>query len=121
MFKFFRKKDNLKSKNVNTLDFSEIDSNEKALELFDKNELIKVHLMPLEFGGQDNSDNFLLVPEFVMIFKQKFDEMIGELLANGKGLKYSVEPEYKGNSFIPSKLKIKVTGDSKFSETINIW
>ncbi|WP_298487027.1 hypothetical protein [uncultured Maribacter sp.] len=121
MFKWFKKNNNSKSENGNAPDFSKIDSNKKAIGLFKKGELAEIHLMPLEFGGEDSPMNILYVPEFVKVFKQKFDKMIEELLADGKKLNYSAEPEYKGKSFIPSKLKINVTGDSEFSETINIW
>jgi hypothetical protein len=102
-------------------DFSDIDSNEKAIELFNKRQLAKVYLMPLEFGGQDGPMNYLFVPEFVVELKSRFDLMIEKLLIEGKKLGYSAEPEYKGKSFIPSKLNITVTGEVKFKETIEIW
>ncbi|TCI90952.1 hypothetical protein [Tenacibaculum sp. M341] len=121
MFKWFKKKNSSNSENENGLDYSKIDSNEKAIELFKKGELTELHLMPLEFGGQDIPMNILYVPEFAKMFKLRFDKMIEELLIDGEKLSYSAEPEYKGNSFIPSKLKIMVTGDSEFVETINIW
>jgi len=102
-------------------DYSEIDSNQKAVDLFNKGELTKIYLMPIEFGGIESPMNSLYVPEFTKMFKQRFDKMIEKLLVDGKKLSYSAEPEYKGKSFIPSKLKISVTGDSEFNETINIW
>lgn len=77
--------------------------------------------MPLEFGGQDVPMNALYVPEFAQVFKAKFDNMTEQLLIDGKKLGYSARPEYKGNSFIPSKLLITVTGDATIEETINIW
>ena len=121
MFKWFKKKDNSNSENGNGPDFSKIDSNKKAIELFKKGELSELHLMPLEFGGEDSPVNILYVPEYAKVFKLRFDKMIEELLIDGKNLSYSAQPEYKGDSFIPSKLKISVTGDSEFTETINIW
>ncbi len=102
-------------------DFSGIDSNEKAIALFEKGELSKIYLMPLEFGGEDIDVNTLYVPEFVQVFKKQFDKIVEDLLIDGKRLSYSAEPEYKGKSFVPSKLTIVVTGDSEFTETINIW
>lgn len=47
--------------------------------------------------------------------------MVEELLRDGKELAYSAEPAYKGSSFIPSALTINVTGESEFTEVINIW
>ena len=102
-------------------DFSGIDSNIKAIALFEKGELSKIYLMPLEFGGEDIDVNTVYVPEFVQVFKKQFDKIVEDLLIDGKRLSYSAEPEYKGKSFVPSKLTIVVSGDSEFTETITIW
>jgi hypothetical protein len=77
--------------------------------------------MPIEFGGMESAMNSLYVPEFAQKFKKGFDSIIEELLIKGKKLSYSAEPEYKGKSFIPSKLIINVTGESEIKEVINIW
>ena len=105
----------------NKLDYSEIDSSKKAFKLFKKGKLSKIYLMPLEFGGDEKSVNIMYVPEFVKVFKKKVDKKVEGLLIDGEKLSYSAEPEYKGKSFVPSKLKIIVTGDSEFIETIDIW
>ena len=120
MFNWFKKKTNQELENK-VIDYSDIDSNEKALSFYKKGELSKIYLMPLEFGGQDIPMNSLYVPEFVQTFKERFDKMIEQLLIDGKNLSYSAEPEYKGKSFIPSNLIISVNGDSELKETINIW
>ena len=102
-------------------DYSDIDNIEKAIELFKKGELSQIYMMPLEFGGEDSAENILYVPEFVETFKNKFDKIVEDLLLDGKKLSFVATPEYKGKSFVPSKLKLVVTGDSEFTETINIW
>ncbi|KAB1154255.1 hypothetical protein F7018_14895 [Tenacibaculum aiptasiae] len=121
MFKWFKKKKSAESKSSNGPDFNDIDSNDKAFNLFKKGELTKIHLIPVEFGGEDSNINTLYVPEFVSVLKMRFDQMIEDLLIEGKELSYSANPEYKGKSFIPSALKISVTGDSEFTEVIEIW
>jgi len=121
MFKWFKKKENRTTESGNGTDFSRITTKSKAVDLYKKGELVKVHLMALEFGGEDSERNILYVPEFAQTFKHRFDKMIEELLIDGKKLSYSAEPEYKGKSVVPSKLKISVTGESEFKETINIW
>jgi len=121
MFNWFKKKSSSESNNGNGPDYSNIDSKQKALDLFEKGELSKMYLMPLEFGGQDDPRNVLYVPEFAQTIKQRFDKMIGELLMGGKNLTYSAQPEYKGKSFIPSKLVVVADGDAQFTEIINIW
>ncbi|EDP97698.1 hypothetical protein U8527_05100 [Kordia algicida OT-1] len=121
MFGFFKKKNNTDETPINGPDYSMIDSNEKAIDLYKKGELVKLYLMPLEFGGEDSPVNTLYVPEFAQEFKQRFDVMVEELLREGKELAYSAEPAYKGSSFIPSALTIKVTGESEFTEVIQVW
>ena len=118
VFGFFKGK---KSNDKSPLDFSVIDSNGKAIELYNKGQLAKLFLMPLEFGGEDGPRNCLFAPEFAVELKSRVDSMIENLLIEGKQLSYSASPEYKGKSFIPSKLNITVTGDVQFKETIEIW
>jgi hypothetical protein len=102
-------------------DYSQIDSQEKAQALCAQKELVKLHLMPLDWGGTDVALNIIYVPEFVLEAKSRIDGMIEELLAAGHNLQYSASPEYKGNSFIASKLVIKVAGDREMEATIEIW
>jgi len=102
-------------------DYSQIDSQEKAQALYVQKELVKLHLMPLDWGGQDVAMNIIYVPEFVLEQKSRLDGMIEELLAAGHNLRYSASPEYKGKSFIASKLVIKVSGDREMEATIEIW
>ena len=120
LFDIFRKKqDDSTAKPV--LDYSTIDSKEKAQELFAKGQLVKLYLMPLEFGGPDSSINTLLVPEFANNQKKNFDSKVYDMLKSGLQLNYSANPEYKGSSFIPGKLIINVKGDKTITEVINIW
>jgi hypothetical protein len=102
-------------------DYSHIDSNEKAQQLCAQKELVKLHLMPLDWGGEDVALNTIYVPEFVLEQKARLDGVIEELLEAGHNLSYAASPEYKGNSFIASKLIIKVSGDRQMEATIEIW
>ena len=88
-------------------DFSKIDSQAKAEELFRRGELEKLFLMPLEFGGQDIPVNTLYVPVGVADLKAGIDNnVIGPLAAEGKITKYTATPEYQGKSFIPIAINI---------------
>jgi hypothetical protein len=120
LFDLFKKKQENQSAQV-IRDFSTIDSNEKAQELFAKGELVKLYLMPLDFGGQDSPMNTLFVPEFANNKKNDFDSKVYDMIASGIKLGYSANPEYKGSSFIPSKLIINLKGDKTITETIEIW
>lgn len=103
------------------LDYSAIDSNEKAKALFVEGQLVKLYLMPLAFGGEDLPINTLFVPAFANNSKNNFDEEVYNMLKSGFKLHYSATPQYKGNSFIPCKLVISLQGDKTITEEINIW
>ena len=118
MFDWFNKK----SPQPNGPDFSEIDSQAKAEDLFRRGELEKLFLMPLEFGGQDIPVNTLYVPVGVADIKAGIDNnVIGPLAAEGKISKYTATPEYQGKSFIPIAIKIVASDPGEFTTTINIW
>jgi len=109
---------------VQTLDFSEVNSLQKAHGLFSAGKLEIVYLFPLEFGGKQIPQNTLYVPLGIAAIKQRFDSMIGELVKQGKVTKYTAAPEYKGNSFIPSKIKITTSDCGKpdsLNPVIDIW
>ena len=119
IFNFFKKKAN--EDQQSPPDFSEIDSLKKAMALYSEKILSMIYLMPLEFGGTEAQINTLFVPEFVVALKARFDAMILDLLKEGKKLSYTAYPEYKGTSFIPGRLIIKVSGDASLEEIIAIW
>jgi hypothetical protein len=120
-FNWIKSKFGSTDRNSQGPDYTTIDSNEKAIALYQKGNLVKLYLMPIEFGGQDIAMNCVYVPQFVQIFKERFDLMVGKMVEEGKQLNYSASPQYKGNSFIPSQILISVTGDAQFSEEIKVW
>ena len=103
-------------------DLSWIDSREKADELFLKGELEKLHLMPLELGGDDNPLNVLYVTVGLAGIKSGFDNnVVVPLAQNGKITKYKAVPEYQGNSVIPISIKITASDPGQVTLTLNIW
>src|SRR4030095_16924420 len=119
MFGFFKKKE--KSPPAGP-DFSQIDSQAKAEQLFQSGTLEKLFLMPLAFGGEDVPGNVLYVPLGATDIKCGIDtNIIGPLAEEGKISKYKAEPEYQGDSFIPIAIKITAWDPGQFTTTINIW
>jgi len=103
-------------------DFSNVDSQAKAEEMFRNGNLEKLFLMPLEFGGQDHPLNVLYVPVGVAAIKAGIDlNVIGPLASEGKFNQYKAEPEYQGKSFIPIAIKVTAWDPGQFTSTINIW
>lgn len=79
--------------------------------------------MPLRFNGEESVNNRVFVPPFVCELKDRYDDMVKQLLVEGKVNGYSCMPEYKGRSFIPSTIQISASYNGKvvFQEKIEIW
>lgn len=107
--------------NVNPLDFTEIDSLEKAESKYRHGELSVIYLFPPGLGGVETPQNAVYVPHFVEMFKERFDHLVEELRDQGKVTGYSASPEYKGKSFIPSALMLEAKGIGGITERIEIW
>ena len=107
-------------KEVEGVDYSSVKTNEMAKELCEKNVLSQLYIVPLHFGGEDESNNILYVPPEIVELKQRYDSVAEKMLVES-GTRYVCTPEYKGKSFVPSALHIMVTGKTRFSQTIKIW
>jgi hypothetical protein len=105
-------------------DFSKVDSLDKARALEAEGMLVPILLFPAEFGGQDLPENVVYVPKEAAAAK---DLITGTLLGFAQdGLidQLSVEPTYKGTSFIPSRILMKASHsakEGKFNPTVEIW
>ncbi len=103
--------------------FEEINSRDKAREEYKKGNLEILYLLSPMFGGSTNEDNILYVPIGINKLKESYDNIIADLLEQGKVKSYNCQPEYKGESSIPSKITITSgkNGNIVFKETIHIW
>lgn len=112
-----------KLKKKNEISFIDVDSNEKAIDLANKGVLKPLYLMPLRFSGEESAQNRVFVPQAIVELKDRYDDIVEELLIQEKVNGYLCTPEYKGNSFIPSKISLvaKKDGIPIFTETINVW
>lgn len=103
--------------------FETIDSIIKAKEEVEKGNLEHLYLISPMFGGAQDESNILYVPIGINKIKDSYDNIIANLLREEKVETYNCYPEYKGESFVPSKIVI-VSGKNGidiFKETINIW
>ena len=109
---------------VSTLDFSHVTSRAIAERLFEAGELERILLFPLEFGGEDIPPNVLYVPLGLADVKTQVDSMVARLVEDGNATNYAAEPEYKGASHIPCRLRIRawVPGrQGSFESVIEMW
>lgn len=107
--------------NPEPLDFSTIDSLEKAKSFHQKGLLRKTYLFPLEFGGEDVDVNVIYLPRHAANKKKTIEEHVMQLAQQGKIENYSAKPIYKGKSFIASAIEIEASGSGGLKQTIEIW
>lgn len=105
-------------------DFSDLDSLDKVERLYREGKLERLYLFPLDLGGQDIPQNIVYVPVGFAQIKSQLDGTVKKMLQDGSVSRYSASPEYKGRSFVPSKIIIKAWHPEKtgsFSPTIEVW
>ena len=106
------------------LDFSHVDTQEKALALVQEGKLFKIQLFPAEFGGEDAPQNVVYVPVGIPEIKDQITGTLVRFVQDGLIDNLQVNPEYKGNSFVPSKINMKTSHSGKageFNPSIEIW
>jgi hypothetical protein len=103
-------------------DYSHVDSPEKAIALFQRGELVKLLLMPQDFGGADVPLNVVYVPEFVMDVKAGIDmNVVMPMIQQGEAWRYAAHPRYEGASVVPTAIAITATDPGSFQTQIRIW
>ncbi len=111
-------------KSVGIADFSEVTSFSDAREMVSRGELEVLYLVSQRFGGSGDPENCVFVPPGTAEIKEQYDDVIEELLKEGRIRNCSCVPQYKGRSVIPSRLTITAftpEGKPEFTETISIW
>ena len=103
-------------------DFSDVDQ-QAAAELGRQGVLAPLYMMPPRFGGAESEHNRLWVPPAAVELKDRWDGMVEQLLRQGKVNGYACTPEYKGDSFVPSRITVEAKMDGKpvFTESVSIW
>src|SRR4051812_3808340 len=103
-------------------DFSRVDSQERAEELVSRGELVKLHLVPPDFGGSEDVHNLVYVPPFLVELKQHTDaNMILPLIHDGRVRSYTATPRYEGTSFVPAAIEIRAFDPGEFQTSLRIW
>lgn len=106
------------------LDFSDVTTKEKAEALYAQGKLEKILLFPSELGGKDIPQNSVFVPLGISEIKNRLTGTLARFVSEGQINNLTVEPEYKGESFIPSRIKMRAWHTDKkgeFTPSIEIW
>jgi hypothetical protein len=109
---------------MNSLNFSHVDSLDKAFRLASEGILEPSFLLPVEFGGASDPRNTLYVPTGIAAVKYGHDmNVILPLIQAGKVQEYYAAPEYEGGSIVPAAINIRAWGntDVEVNLRIDIW
>ncbi len=113
-----------KAEDVKALDFAHIDSKEKALAAAKNGELFPILLFPKIFGGEEVDVNTVYVPPGIPEIQNQLLGTLARFVEQGLVDQLQVNPEYKGTSFIPSKIQMRTSKEGtegQFNPTIEIW
>lgn len=103
-------------------DWSQVDSQAKAEELVARGDLVRLLLLPADFGGDDDPGNVVYVPPFAADLKDGFDmNTVLPLIESGKVTRYQAVPRYDGASFVPSAIDIRASEPGDVQMTLEIW
>lgn len=106
-------------------DFSHVRSLAQAKELVNEGKLFKVLLFPEEFGGKDIPPNVVYVPRGIPEARERVIGTLLRLAREGTIDRLEVNPEYKGDSFVPSKIRMRAWHSGKqggeFQPSVDIW
>ena len=105
-------------------DFSKVTSAALAEAEVKKGNLVRIHLFPLEFGGQDVPQNVTWIPAGMEDMRLKLMGTLEKFAGEGLINKLSVEPQYSGDSFVPCRITYNASHSEKsggFTPTLELW
>jgi hypothetical protein len=104
-------------------DYSSISSHAAAQQASESGQLVKILLLPAELGGSDIARNVVFVPPTIAKIKQSSDLELFAAIREGLS-EVSVVPEYRGASFVPSRIKMtaaRPNATPEFELVIVVW
>lgn len=104
-------------------DFSSIVSMRAVEEASQKAQLMKTLLLPAELGGRDVPENVVFIPPHAKEIKENSTNELLSAVRQGM-TEVAVFPEYRGTSFVPSKIIISAARSGmrpEYELEIRIW
>jgi hypothetical protein len=105
-------------------DFTAVRSREAAEALVAKGELVRILAFPAEFGGEDRPENRLYVTPAAATARAALVGSITRMIRDGSLDQLKVEPEYRGDSFVPASIRMKAWHSKKpgsFEPVVEVW
>jgi hypothetical protein len=105
-------------------DFSAVTTPMQALTLHGLGTLKRTLLLPEALGGVDAETNAAYVPPAAFELLQRLNETLKRYMSEGRIDRLSVDPEYKGRSLVPRKIRVSARHSGRTGEfitVIGIW
>jgi hypothetical protein len=106
------------------LDFTAVTTETAVAELVQKGQLVRTHLFPTELGGPDDPENVAYVTPQAAQTRKSVIAMFADQFEEGIADRLEVEPDYQGDSLVPTRITLTASHSSKpgrMEMTINIW
>ncbi len=110
--------------NTPAQDFTSVTSKEAIGTLADKGLLVPVYLFPPSLGGPEIEQNQVYVTPEAARNMELLVLTIERFVSDGLLNQMDVQPEYRGDSLVPSKIAIEAwstEGDGRFEPVIEVW
>lgn len=105
-------------------DYAAITSRKEAAKLVRKRLLVRIHFFPVELGGPKGPRNTGYVTPEAAMSHALLTEMLAEYGKRGLVDHLVIEPEYKGDSVVPSRIRMTAShsrGGKSFVRVIEVW
>lgn len=105
-------------------DFSPVLTSQQVQSLAREGRLVRIYLVAIRFGGPRTRENISYVPPEAAEAWRRINASIERFGREGLIDQLDIRPEYRGNSLVPTRIRIHATHSSKggeFQPTIDIW
>jgi len=105
-------------------DFATVTSVAAAKQLAATGALVKALLFPAELGGKPDAENLVYITPQAAADRALVIQTLTQMVHDGVVNQMTVEPDYRGGSFIPARIRMKAWRDGKkgsFERTIEVW
>ena len=105
-------------------DFSDVTEEADVETLVAQGRLVPILVVPPEFGGSEDAVNTAYVTPEAAAEKELIDATLVDLAEQGLLNSFELEPEYRGESLIPTKLTFRANhkGEGeRFDLTVEVW
>lgn len=101
--------------------FDQVKTPIRAWSLCEYGGLQALYCIPTELGGGTGEENILFLPAYAAEQKYAVDEKLVEMKNRGVLTGFSIQPQYEGESLVPTEIMVKAEGPEEFEKNIIVW